>query len=104
MLEEFAREQERTRQWGRAFDRKDVESSFAGEGRPPWERFSDPWQFYAPIAIHQRQIRWRDEASRKSVSVPAARHATFVRSDPKVGRNDPCPCGSGKKSKKCCLT
>jgi SEC-C motif-containing protein len=25
------------------------------------------------------------------------------RSDPKVGRNDPCPCGSGKKYKKCCL-
>ena len=23
--------------------------------------------------------------------------------DPKVGRNDPCPCGSGKKFKKCCL-
>jgi hypothetical protein len=23
---------------------------------------------------------------------------------PKVGRNDPCPCGSGKKYKKCCLT
>jgi SEC-C motif domain protein len=22
--------------------------------------------------------------------------------DPKVGRNDPCPCGSGKKYKKCC--
>jgi preprotein translocase subunit SecA len=21
----------------------------------------------------------------------------------KVGRNDPCPCGSGKKCKKCCL-
>ena len=27
---------------------------------------------------------------------------TFVRSDPKVGRNEPCPCGSGKKYKKCC--
>ncbi|MCX6806628.1 MAG: preprotein translocase subunit SecA [Candidatus Berkelbacteria bacterium] len=26
-----------------------------------------------------------------------------VRSGPKVGRNDPCPCGSGKKYKKCCL-
>jgi tetratricopeptide (TPR) repeat protein len=26
-----------------------------------------------------------------------------VRSEPKVGRNDPCPCGSGKKYKKCCL-
>ena len=26
----------------------------------------------------------------------------FVRESPKVGRNDPCPCGSGKKFKKCC--
>ncbi len=26
---------------------------------------------------------------------------TIVRSEPKVGRNDPCPCGSGKKYKKC---
>jgi hypothetical protein len=25
-----------------------------------------------------------------------------VRSEPKVGRNAPCPCGSGKKYKKCC--
>ena len=25
------------------------------------------------------------------------------RSTPKVGRNDPCPCGSGKKYKRCCL-
>ncbi len=27
---------------------------------------------------------------------------TIVRDKPKVGRNDPCPCGSGKKYKKCC--
>jgi SEC-C motif domain protein len=27
---------------------------------------------------------------------------TYVRPGPKVGRNDPCPCGSGKKLKKCC--
>jgi len=27
---------------------------------------------------------------------------TFRRNQPKVGRNDPCPCGSGKKYKKCC--
>ena len=26
----------------------------------------------------------------------------YVRTQPKVGRNDPCPCGSGKKYKKCC--
>lgn len=27
---------------------------------------------------------------------------TVVRSSPKVGRNEPCPCGSGKKYKLCC--
>ena len=27
----------------------------------------------------------------------------FRRSAARVGRNDPCPCGSGKKYKKCCL-
>jgi preprotein translocase subunit SecA len=29
------------------------------------------------------------------------RQETVVRAVPKVGRNDPCPCGSGKKYKKC---
>ena len=29
-------------------------------------------------------------------------HVTFKRENPKVGRNDPCSCGSGKKYKKCC--
>ena len=32
-----------------------------------------------------------------------AAQAPLVRATPKVGRNDPCPCGSGKKHKKCCL-
>ena len=27
---------------------------------------------------------------------------TFKRLSPKIGRNDPCPCDSGKKNKKCC--
>ncbi len=31
------------------------------------------------------------------------REDTYIRETPKVGRNDPCPCGSGKKYKKCCL-
>jgi hypothetical protein len=33
------------------------------------------------------------------------RHAAepFVRDGRKIGRNEPCPCGSGKKYKKCCL-
>ncbi|MDT0618070.1 preprotein translocase subunit SecA [Salinisphaera sp. P385] len=32
---------------------------------------------------------------------PAPRAETFVRDDRKVGRNEPCPCGSGKKYKHC---
>jgi uncharacterized protein YecA (UPF0149 family) len=31
-----------------------------------------------------------------------ARTSEPRRSSPNVGRNDPCPCGSGKKYKKCC--
>jgi preprotein translocase subunit SecA len=31
-----------------------------------------------------------------------AKAKTVVRSKKKIGRNDPCPCGSGKKYKKCC--
>ena len=42
----------------------------------------------------------------QSLQAPAGQEflteGTFVREAPKVGRNDPCPCGSGKKYKKCC--
>ena len=31
-----------------------------------------------------------------------AKPKTIKRESKKVGRNDPCPCGSGKKFKKCC--
>ena len=29
--------------------------------------------------------------------------STIVRNNPKVGRNEKCPCGSNNKYKKCCL-
>jgi preprotein translocase subunit SecA len=35
-------------------------------------------------------------------AAPAGKPATVRKDGPKVGRNDPCPCGSGKKYKKCC--
>jgi preprotein translocase subunit SecA len=37
-----------------------------------------------------------------SEAAEAVERARPVRSGPKVGRNDPCPCGSGKKYKQCC--
>jgi preprotein translocase subunit SecA len=47
-------------------------------------------------ASHDQQER----AANTPVGRPAA-PATVRRQQPKVGRNDPCPCGSGKKYKKC---
>lgn len=38
----------------------------------------------------------------RAAAMPAM--ATFTRAQPKIGRNDPCPCGSGKKYKHCCMT
>ena len=36
-----------------------------------------------------------------SFRFPSVEFINFVH-NPKIGRNDPCPCGSGKKYKKCC--
>jgi hypothetical protein len=41
-------------------------------------------------------IPWKDADRDQQKTQASPRHA-------KVGRNDPCPCGSGKKYKKCCL-
>lgn len=49
--------------------------------------------------------RWyySEKRSKKRSVQPAAQSPKpFVRSQTKVGRNDPCSCGSGKKFKKCC--
>ncbi|MCB1986383.1 MAG: UPF0149 family protein [Burkholderiales bacterium] len=42
------------------------------------------------------------EPHRKMAARLAKHEKTFRRERTKVGRNDPCPCGSGKKYKKCC--
>ena len=46
----------------------------------------------------QRVIESHAEAGAEA---EAPRQETVTRNQPKVGRNDPCPCGSGKKYKKC---
>jgi uncharacterized protein len=42
------------------------------------------------------------EAQRLLGTEPPLNAATFRRTTPKIGRNDSCPCGSGKKFKQCC--
>lgn len=43
-----------------------------------------------------------DEDRRKELYKEQKKSQTVVNEGPKIGRNDPCPCGSGKKYKKCC--
>ena len=42
-----------------------------------------------------------DDATRKELYLEQKKSGTVVKG-PKIGRNDPCPCGSGKKYKQCC--
>jgi hypothetical protein len=95
------------------FGESDVERSYAKGDQPGWLRFDDPWRFYSPKQIVARQKRWADEDERRSrkdfAEVAGADELSYaqepyLRDSPKVGRNDPCPCGSGKKYKKCCLS
>lgn len=42
-----------------------------------------------------------DEETRKALYLEQKKSGTIVKGK-KIGRNDPCPCGSGKKYKQCC--
>jgi preprotein translocase subunit SecA len=42
-----------------------------------------------------------EEALAQDVETEVEEHQPFVRDGKKIGRNDPCPCGSGKKYKQC---
>ena len=46
---------------------------------------------FPELTEERRKELYKEEKSSKTVVKP-----------PKIGRNDPCPCGSGKKYKKCC--
>ena len=53
-------------------------------------------------AAHAEVVAEPDAEGAQAAQAPVAEHAGTVRNlFPKVGRNDPCPCGSGKKYKQC---
>jgi hypothetical protein len=92
---------------GNCFDRKDIDRSFAKGDEPEWKRFENPWRFYDPEEIRRRQLRWlkedREQEERCYGLDDWEPVEPYRREHTKIGRNDPCPCGSGKKYKKCCL-
>jgi len=57
------------------------------------------------LKVENRHLKLRVlylRSLQESGGVPDAEDAGNVLAKPDVGRNDPCPCGSGKKYKKCC--
>jgi uncharacterized protein len=58
---------------------------------------------FVPGCVTAIAAYWREKGP-KQISMPLTPGPSSVpyRSSSKVGRNDPCPCGSGKKFKKCC--
>ena len=52
-------------------------------------------------ASAQEGLEMQHADSSRSEPQTEPEQATFTRAAPKVGRNDPCPCGSGKKYKQC---
>ncbi len=80
-------------------------------GRNIFERYEEAittWHYYRM----KYDEEYRKEYPQAELESPASfsssqlhnseRQGAFERKGKKVGRNDPCPCGSGKKYKKCC--
>jgi len=79
-----------------------VEDIYQTWGDDLLARKEDPMRFFSPENLsYLRKINEPQSEDRTQSTA-----SWSVREEPekrKVGRNDPCPCGSGKKYKKCCL-
>lgn len=94
-----------------AMRRDDYDWLMARELLLPEERGADRHDGYVDDPVEETRW-WGCWQERSSNSLPFTStpllpqlhdpaRTTFVRPEPKVGRNEPCPCGSGRKYKKC---
>lgn len=67
------------------------------------------WQFVGgyepdePEDICEVEYLLNPKAFKSQPHMKVPNHANIVQEKPPVGRNEPCPCGSGLKYKKCCM-
>ena len=64
--------------------------------------FADAQERYPPVWDVAEAIAWWDEFSNRASDPETREHIEPCRAPGRPGRNEPCPCGSGKKFKKCC--
>lgn len=86
-------------------DPEDLDDEF-DDDYPPGLDLNDPADYLKGLeAVRQMRLGYEkaeDIVPRTDDWLPPPVD-TIYRTDEKIGRNDPCPCGSGKKYKKCCL-
>lgn len=80
-------------EWWHCFETEAMKP--AGEARRA-KRMSELLAAHPSFAAVREKLQTNTDIPDMPVAI------TFRRNAPKVGRNDPCPCGSGKKYKKCC--
>lgn len=84
-----------------------VEAVFKLEAKGT-EKLSGAFSSVSKEFLHPNAVQLKDQGNLKENSSSAGDETghpinpTVRLSHPKVGRNDLCPCGSGKKYKKCC--
>ncbi len=96
----------------RGYGQQDPLIAYKREGHEMFQQMIDRIKEEAVRAIYHIQIQREEEVQelrQEQEEQPmffgpaeGAPKAQTVKKDSKVGRNDPCPCGSGKKYKKCC--
>jgi SEC-C motif-containing protein len=68
-----------------------------------WVEFAAHFREHNEDRVHHERSLFRRYQGRWFFhSVAHPERTPVQRTQPKVGRNEPCPCGSGKKYKKCC--
>ncbi|MBZ0127546.1 MAG: DUF1186 domain-containing protein [Rhodobacteraceae bacterium] len=88
---------------------EDLQATLNADGSPANRRYQkslitdaieelSKWHCYSDEFLDRQKIRKVDNALRVAPWTEA-----LTKTPAKPGRNDPCPCGSGKKFKKCCL-
>jgi SEC-C motif-containing protein len=77
-----------------------VEKGGAGDSEGTVE-FEAAYERQGLRDLHREKARFTRQGGRWMYAEGSVAPVTVVRSGPKVGRNDPCPCGSGKKYKHC---
>jgi Protein of unknown function (DUF1186)/SEC-C motif len=81
----------------------DVVGRARNGGDPNWQRHAG--MITDSIAMTRHWHCFQPQSPPRNSPIPqfsAPTPSATMRSTPKIGRNDPCPCNSGKKYKKCC--